>query len=603
LSEVLVRQEARLPSARVMLRRAAACTAFAVCLAAPAHATASPPVQARPTPLLAGPATPPAPVTLMPGVTYERGVQFTPHGAVVIHVITAPRPGDQNGLYQLAPALAHAAITGGAEPLTQIEKDVSGQATVAGINGDLSAGADAHPSGVVMQGGVLQHSPSSGRASTGIDTAGALHVDRLRFFGTWQGTGQRRPLNGLNQVPSPGQVVLFTPAYGTRAPSVPGAADAILEPFPATAPNTDLAATVAAVGAGGGATIPADGAVLMATGSVAAKLQAEAPVGTRVAARLILQPSWTGVVSALGGGPLLVKGGKPVFRSLEDFTNDQVTQRDARAGIGQLADGRVILVAVDGRQPGYSVGLTSFELAQAMVRLGAVTASAVESGPAVSVAFDGQLLNRPSDAAGERAVKEGLLIEYSGVYATPPALPLVNGDPAALEQSLGYRLVRRSTVTAQLVGPDGATHVLESGVVHDPGTYPFTFSTFDAEGTWRWTVTATDDLGRPSAAERTFRFDTTLRGLAVPRLARGSATVRFTLSRPAKVRLRIETKGGVIVRALPAVPLQAGPQQVAWDGLLPQHTRAYGGTYVAHVFATSQVGTSDLAAPFGFRRS
>ena len=31
------------------------------------------------------------------------------------------------------------------------------------------------------------------------------------------------------------------------------------------------------------------------------------------------------------------------------------------------------MVVVDGRRPGYSVGMTNFELAQALVRLGAVT--------------------------------------------------------------------------------------------------------------------------------------------------------------------------------------------------------------------------------------
>jgi hypothetical protein len=37
---------------------------------------------------------------LMPNVTYSREVQFTAHGPVVLHVLTAPRPG---GLYQLKP--------------------------------------------------------------------------------------------------------------------------------------------------------------------------------------------------------------------------------------------------------------------------------------------------------------------------------------------------------------------------------------------------------------------------------------------------------------------------------------------------------------------
>jgi exopolysaccharide biosynthesis protein len=566
-----------------MLRHAAAICLLMAIFAAPAYAQATP---------------------LMPGVTYEKSVQFTPHGAVVIHVLTAPRPGDQNGLYQLAPVLAKGTVLGGKQRVTQMEKDVSNQATVAGINGDLFSATDGHPAGVFMQGGLLLHPPLSTRSSIGVDSAGALHVDRVKFFGTWRGTGQRRPLSGLNDTPKGGQVMLFTPAFGARTPVVPGAAEVVLQPFPAASPNTDLTAAVTATAVGGGTAIPADGAVIMAAGAtIAATLQAEAPVNTAVTTRLILQPAWTGVVAALGGGPVLVRNGKPVFRSLEDFTNDQISQRNPRAGVGQLADGRVILVAVDGNQPGYSVGLTSFELAQTLARLGAVTASAVDSGGSVTVAFDGQLLNRPSDPGGERLVKEALLIQYYGVYAAPPPLALVNGDPGKVAQSLSYKIVRPSKVTAQLIGPDNVARPLETNVQHDPGSYPFTYSTFDVEGNWHWNVTATDDLGRTSTIDRPFRYDTTLRGVNVPKLSLAQATVRFTLSRPASVRLRIETKNGVVVRTLAPVALQAGARSVAWDGTLPQGTRAYGGVYVAHVFATSDVGTSDIAIPFAFRRS
>jgi hypothetical protein len=565
-----------------MLRRAAAICLLLAIFATPAHAQGTP---------------------LMPGVTYEKTVEFTPHGAVVLHVLTAPRPGDQSGLYQLAPVLARGTVIGGKQRVTQMEKDVSNQATVAGINGDLFNATDGQPAGIFMQGGLLLHPPLSTRSSIGVDSAGALHVDRVKFFGTWRGTGQRRPLNGLNEVPKAGEVILFTPAFGPRTPVVPGAAEVVLQPFPAAAPNVDLTSAVTAAAVGGGTAIPPDGAVVMAAGAtLAAALQAEAPVGTPLTTRLILQPAWTGVTAALGGGPVLVKGGKPVFRSLEDFTNDQISQRDPRAGVGQLADGRVILVAVDGNQPGYSVGLTSFELAQTLVRLGAVTASAVDSGNAVTVAFDGQLLNKPSDPGGEALVKEALLIQYYGVYAAPPPLALVNGDPGKGAQSLSYKIVRPSKVTAQLIGPDNVARPLETAVQHDPGSYPFTYSTFDVEGTWHWNVTATDDLGRVSTIDRAFRYDTTLRGVIAPRLSIAQATIRFTLARPASVRLRIETKNGVVVRTLPAVPLQAGARSIVWDGTLPHGTKAYGGVYVAHVFATSSVGTSDVAVPFAFRR-
>src|SRR5919204_4898725 len=94
---------------------------------------------------------------LVPGVTYEKAVQFTPHGAVAIHVITAPKPGSANGLYGFGPVLGRGTVTGGRERVTDIEKDVSGAATVAGINGDLFNWKDSHPTGMYMEGGVLKH--------------------------------------------------------------------------------------------------------------------------------------------------------------------------------------------------------------------------------------------------------------------------------------------------------------------------------------------------------------------------------------------------------------------------------------------------------------
>ena len=309
------------------------------------------------------------------------------------------------------------------------------------------------------------------------------------------------------------------------------------------------------------------------------------------------------MVAALGGGPALVRNSAPIFRSGEDFTNDQVAARSPRAGVGQLADGRIVLVAVDGDQPGYSVGLTSFELAQTMVRLGAVTAAAVESGPDVTVAFDGQLLNRPSKAGAEQAVKEALLVQYFGVYAPPAPLPLLTGEAGKTQEQLSYKIVRPSLVTAELIGPDQQPRVLEQAVQQNPGSYSFTYSTFDVEGTWHWNVTAIDDLKRTSTIDRPFRYDTTLRGLSAPKLARGTAAIHFTLSRPASVKLQIETTNGVLVRELAPVSLPAGAQSVVWDGRLPHGTRAYGGSYVAHVFVTSSVGTSDLSVPFSFRRS
>jgi hypothetical protein len=50
------------------------------------------------------------------------------------------------------------------------------------------------------------------------------------------------------------------------------------------------------------------------------------------------------------------------------------------------------------------------------------------------------------------------------------------------------------------------------------------------------------------------------------------------------------------------VSLAPGVRSIRWDGRLPLGTRAYPGTYVAHLFVTSVVGTSDQSGSFIFRR-
>ena len=534
-----------------------------------------------------------AQVELMPGVTYDRQVLFTPRGPVAITVITSPPPGP---LTTIGPVVAGGTMTGPRLRLTQIQRSLGTTAVTAGISGDFTA-ASGTPNGIVIADGAYQHGPTPGRSSIGIDPNGTLHVTRFSFVGTWKGTGQRRPLAGINQKPKGNQTVLFTPAWGAATPELPNATAVVLQPFPAATANTDLQASVVSSGTGS-VQIPSDGAVLVASGNEAAKLANEAPVETQVTARLILPSAWGNVTAALGGGPLLVRNHKAVFKTSENFPADQLASRDARAGIGQLDDGRLVLVAVDGGRPGYSVGMTTYELAQTMVRLGAVTAAALEPGRAVSAAFQGKLLNRPSGKS-EPMLKEALLVQYAGVYAQPPSLAQIGRANQGAAQQLGYLLARPSTVTAELVLPDGTTRPVDSGT-REAGTYRFSSNGFDVEGTWRWKVVATDDRSRESVAERPFLVDFTLSALKVPAVAH-TLKVGFTLSRDASVTLQIETKAGAVVTKLPPASLGAGAQSMTWDDTTTSGAKAPAGSYVARVIATSEIGTSELAASFALR--
>ena len=205
-----------------------------------------------------------------------------------------------------------------------------------------------------------------------------------------------------------------------------------------------------------------------------------------------------------------------------------------------------MLVAVDGRQPGYSTGLTNFELALTMMRLGCVTASALDAGGSTTMAFDGKLLNRPSDPGGERAVAEALTLFYYGVYE--PALParvlspnadgvddaqvvLVQARPAFDRHRVAARSRRRRRARS-------------TPARKGPGLYKFNWTgAGQPEGAWTFRVDRgrrpRTSLDRGSAV----RVSTTRSGSCGACKPRRFAAA-FKLSRPARVALRVETPGG-----------------------------------------------------------
>ena len=528
---------------------------------------------------VAGPASA-QPDQLMPGVTYERNVEFTLHGPVVIHVIEAPRP---RGLYSLQPVMARGAVRG-KERLTAIERRLAPQATVAAVNGDLFA-ASGRPQGLFLQDGVMQTQPLGSRSSLGIDAVGTLAVDRVPFIGDWRGLGPRRGLSALNDVAGPNGTVLFTPAWAGNTPAAGDAVEAVLAPFPAAKPNTNLTASVTQVLQGGNHPVPPGSAILYGRGNAATRLAAEAAVGSPLTLRVILPSPFTSAISGIGGGPLLVKNGRPVFRTNEAFASSWLIPRTARTAVGQRADGGILLVVVEGGRPGSSVGMTNFELAQELARLGAVTAMALDGGASSTVAFDGQLLNKP--AQGEKQIADALALLYTGIHA-PPVSPAVvaPGD----RTTLAYKIVRPSTVSGRLLGPRGVQIELDAGA-RSPGTYTFTWNgSGKAEGRWTWKVSAVDDLGKRSDAERPFSLNSTLRSLVVV-----GSRITVTLARGASLTLRIE-RSGTVLRTLLKRQADAGATSVTWDGRLDGKRLAPRGTYLVRATATNQIGAAELTA-------
>jgi Phosphodiester glycosidase/FlgD Ig-like domain len=545
-------------------------------------------------------------VVLAPSVVYKREVRTIGGERVVVHVLEAPKPG---GLYALKPVLSNGTVTG-RETVSSMQLHRSQTATLAGVNGDMFGWASGRPSGIFLRGGLLATRAQPSRSSLGIGLDGILRTDFIRYDGTWKfGSGRTRLLREFNHpLEQANGVALFSPTWGQATPRLRHGREVVLANVAPVGPNKDLVGKVVARPRGTGHRIPNGGAVLQAVGDRRAVLLREAELGHWVQLHIGLTPWWAGVKDAIGGGPRLVTGGVAVLQAGEAFLPSQLLPRNPRTAVGQLANGRVILVAVDGRVS-WSAGVTNRQLARLMVKLGSVTAMALDAGGSTTMAFDGNVLNHPSDGA-ERPVADALMVLYYGIYAPPPRLSLYspNGDGVADVQRLSAKVVRRSNVTLRLVRASDGHVAWTSAASRPAGTVVKDLTRTLADGKWRWEVSAVDDKGRTSKMSRTFTTNSTLgwltlsRSVLRPTRKGGSLGVSFRLSRPADVNASVRTPSGTVVRRLAARHMDAGRHVLRWDVRNERGRIVRDGRYVVRVHAVNSVGPVALAKPVSVRR-
>lgn len=96
-------------------------------------------------------------------------------------------------------------------------------------------------------------------------------------------------------------------------------------------------------------------------------------------------------------GPELVRDGQPVeFNSSFDVISTRDSRLEPRTAIGQIGPLHYIIIVVDGRQDGYSVGISLQDSQQLFIRYGAKTAMNLDGGGSAEMWFQGEILNQPS---------------------------------------------------------------------------------------------------------------------------------------------------------------------------------------------------------------
>jgi Phosphodiester glycosidase/SPOR domain len=316
-----------------------------------------------------------------------------------------------------------------------------------GVNGgffvlDPTTGAPGDPAGVGVYGGKLLSEPTNGRPALILNRdAQGTSVGRLSWKGSVVVGGREVAVSGINRVPGlirncggdlgdtptalplhdvtctdDSELVTFTPQFGPSTPT--GAGREIV---------MDSRHVVSSVSLTRGQALTAGSTSLQGIGAAADAL-AQVHVGDRIELRSRLVDAagqtqdTSGDTTVVNGGPLLVRDGRQDITQQQDgmvhpgdptFAYGWVVKRNPRTFAGVDAQGRTVLVTVDGRSVD-DLGLSIPEAADVARSLGLVDAINLDGGGSTTMALRGQLISRPSDAAGERPVGDALLVLPTG---------------------------------------------------------------------------------------------------------------------------------------------------------------------------------------------
>lgn len=362
-----------------------------------------------------------ATVTIAPGVTFERGTMSTTLGrqAVFVTRVDMSQP-----VLRFESSISNDKIVG-LETVTEQanRKNREGHRAVAAINADFFD-ANQAPFGIHIQDGELIAYGPRPRPSIGVT------AERHVLAGTAGVTGSMCRVDGicmpvarLNQVRTmgegTGELVLYTNRFGETTGTDDSGTEVTLSGMPSPLPfRGSFELTVKRVRSKSGSTKLTGNEVVLSGSGVGAQFLDLLPDAAHLAFTMTISGGWETVTQAVSGPSILVREGAV---AVDPYTHGYADVPLARSGIGVTSQGNTILFAIDGRQPGYSAGVTLDEFAELMASSGVITAINLDGGGSTTLGIrlpgnDGvTMVNRGSDGS-ERAVGNSLLL-----FSTAPA--------------------------------------------------------------------------------------------------------------------------------------------------------------------------------------
>lgn len=375
-------------------------------------------------------------LTLSPGVEYAVGVMRTTGGRrQSVRVVTAD---GSHAKVRIKALLSNdKAVKRERSSKNARRKSSPGMQAMAAINGEAvkrgAVNAYAAPLSMHVSGGELMVAGPCTRPVVGIDSDGEARIGNVRVHIEVEIPGLRDPrtIHRVNTHRDDAKVVLFTKRFASSTRTASGGTEVVLDLSGTLRPSGSQQVQVVKVRKRGGNTdLKAGRAVISMKGPnnkwvkslrVGQRLQLNTAIVRKVDAecggRIDAASGWGDVVEALGGNHFTARNGAVAAPKYSVYPSG--SQRHPRTGVGVTPDGRILMVTVDGRRAGYSVGVTLAEMGKLMISLGARDAFNLDGGGSTVMARrftdsgEFRVTNRPSDGSERSATNALAAFEYA----------------------------------------------------------------------------------------------------------------------------------------------------------------------------------------------
>lgn len=262
-----------------------------------------------------------------------------------------------------------------------------------------------------------------GETSFGVTTKGEYLMDAVELNGVIHINGEKLKVDSINQVcDAKSPVVIYTSRFGDHT-LTRNDYELTLEKLKLPLKGKYRSRfVITKINPEGNSPIPKNGVVLVLNRQFARKWKSQFVEGGKGELRIALSPKkWQDVAYGVGGDIRLLRDGniEPTLIKFHESGGNHVPQykngaaQHPRSAMG-FNDEKLFLITVDGRQEGYSMGMTFYEMAVFFRALGLKQAINLDGGSSATLWGLGEVINRPSRGDERRVFNTAAIAVRAG---------------------------------------------------------------------------------------------------------------------------------------------------------------------------------------------